>query len=145
MTTPTPFSLPAGLSAVVAEACGVLPPLTKSTDETFIRMVFEETVDAFWRMYLDWLPKDARDAFSTGMEEKTGDGIVAWHKKYANFAEDSQARAKAEMILVAISEKLLLSIAKAYADWTPDEAAVTEDTWAMQGEAFVTNMNDQKA
>src|SRR3989338_456563 len=145
MTPSTPFSLPSGFSTVVSEACGQLPPLTKATDETFIRMVFEETVDAFWRMYLDWLPKDARDAFSTGMEEKTGDGIVAWHKKYANFAEDSQARAKAEMILVAISEKLLLSIAKAYADWTPNEAAITEDTWAMQGEAFIADASDLKS
>lgn len=135
MDSTVTFSLPEGLSAIVSNATAELPPLTKAIDEVFLRMVFEETVDAFWRIYIDWLPKDARDAFVASFDAPTGEAIIAWHKKYANFAEDAKTRAKAEMIVESLGGKLQASMPKAYADWTPDEAAIAVDDWAIDREA----------
>ena len=134
MTQTLPFSLPEGLSRIVAEATASLPPLTKATDEVFLRMFFEETVYAFWRMYIDWLPKEVRDAYVAAFEEPTGDAIIAWHKKHADFYADTAARAKAEMIVVSLAQKLTESLPKAYAQWSPEEAAVTIDTWVGDAE-----------
>lgn len=134
MTNTNTFSLPEGLSSIVSNATAQLPTLTKATDEVFLRMVFEETVDAFWRMYLDWQPKNTKDAYVAAFDEPTGDAIVAWHKKYANFAEDTVARAKAEMIVATLGEKLAASLPRAYSEWTPEEATVTIDGWVGDAE-----------
>jgi hypothetical protein len=136
MTPTTPFSLPSALAAAVAEATAVLPPLTKDTDDIFLRMVFEESIDGFWRMYIDWLPQSVKDEFLAAMESDAPDAMEHWQRTHANFAEVTTHRAKAQMIVQSISEKLFASIVEAYSNWSPDEAAATVGTWEMQAEAF---------
>ncbi|MBM3228181.1 hypothetical protein FJZ27_05000 [Candidatus Peribacteria bacterium] len=134
MSHSQPFSLPEKLSAIVADAAGNLPALTSPSDEVFLRMVFEEAVDAFWRMYLECLPMVERQKFVAAFDEPTGKAMLDWTKKHADFEHDSVACARGQSICDALGTKLQTCIAEAYAGWTPEQAAVTLDDWAFDVE-----------
>ncbi len=102
----TPIGLPETLSRMVAEATMEMPVMQQPDGAEFIRSVYLEVTEAFWRNYLVMLPLEARQAYRDAFDKDDQTKVEAWFRSYANFEQDEEAEARGAKVLEDIALKL---------------------------------------
>ncbi|MBT3835149.1 hypothetical protein HOF56_02770 [Candidatus Peribacteria bacterium] len=85
-----------------------LPPLTGERDQEFLGDVLEVFIDAFWEAYVNQLDESAQKNLLAADEDETGEKMVEWMKKNADFENDEAAK------------KLSIEIVEDFATRLPD-------------------------
>ncbi len=83
-----------------------MPVMQQPDGAEFIRSVYLEVTEAFWRNYLVMLPLEARQAYRDAFDKDDQTKVEAWFRSYANFEQDEEAEARGAKVLEDIALKL---------------------------------------
>jgi len=99
----SPLNFPDTFSQLVAESTATLPPLIKPEHEDMLLIAMEDAMNMFWNQYIDLLPAEGKQSFLKAIEDETGQALVDWNYKHANFPEDEEAEARGEKVLADLA------------------------------------------
>lgn len=102
----TATGFPLIISDLVATASMDLPPLVNEGDSDFLRAMAGKAINLFWSEYLEALPEGLKTELVDAMKSENNETILDWFGRYANFEEDPNARALAEIILGEMAAEL---------------------------------------
>lgn len=107
-------------SDLVAQSAMELPPLTRPEDMEFLRSMLAVAIEAFWVNYLSLQPDHVQEEYAKAQEAETGDALLNWMQKHADFAGNPIARATADKVLSDLRERFPAVMQAEYPSFQPD-------------------------